>query len=254
MIGESWGEAGLVLRAGIGFALGAVIGSWLAVMLIRWPVGRSSLSGRSSCDDCAKTLRMRELVPILSFAIARGRCGGCGAPIDRRHPAMEVAAGLVGVVAVLAHPWPLLMVTAAFGWWLLLLAALDLEHHWLPDRLTLPLIPLGLGAAWLGVGPELDDRLMGAVIGYGVLALLALGYRYLRGREGLGGGDPKLFAALGAWLGWQQLPLILLGASLTGLAVLALRRARGGRIAATDALPLGTLMALVAWPLWLVSV
>ena len=99
----------------------------------------------------------------------------------------------------------------------------------------------------------LEERLIGAAAGFLALALIAFAYRRLRGREGLGGGDPKLLAAIGAWLGWQQLPFVMLGAGLLGLAAVLLRAARGETIAATDRLPLGTLMALAAWPIWLIS-
>ena len=165
-----------------------------------------------------------------------------------------MTAAIVGFVAFQAHPPGIAWISALFGWWLLILAGLDLEHHWLPDRLTLPLIPLGLAAAWAGAGPPLDSRLIGAAAGYLSLAALALAYRLLRGRTGLGGGDPKLLAGLGAWLGWHQLPFVLLGAGLLGVTALLLVQLRGRRIAATDRLPLGTLMALIAWPIWLVSV
>jgi leader peptidase (prepilin peptidase)/N-methyltransferase len=207
--------------------------------------------GRSRCDRCGETLRASELVPILSYLIARGRCRRCGAAIDGRHLFVELGAALVGAVAMLAYPGIAGLVSAIFGWWLLILAALDAEHHWLPDRLTLPLIPVGLLAGLIDVGPPLDQRLLGAAAGLAALMLIALAYRRLRGREGLGGGDPKLFAAIGAWLGWTQLPFVLLGAGLLGLAAVLLVRLRGPTMTATDRLPLGTLMALVAWPLWL---
>lgn len=164
---------------------------------------------------------------------------------------MELAAGLVGAIALYAHPGPAGLVSAVFGWWLLLVGALDGEHHWLPDLITLPLILVGLLVAWLGVGPSLEPRLIGAALGFGVLALIALGYRAVRGRQGLGGGDPKLLAALGAWLGWPQLPFVLVGAGLLGLAAILLARLRGRSVGASDRLPLGTLMALAAWPIWL---
>ena len=113
---------------------------------------------------------------------------------------------MIGLVAALAHPLPLGLVTAVLGWWLLLPAALDLEQQWLPDRLTLPLIPLGLAAAWAGFGPPLAERAAGAAIGWAALALIACSTACLRGRDGMGGGDPKLFAAIGAWLGAWNLP------------------------------------------------
>jgi leader peptidase (prepilin peptidase)/N-methyltransferase len=235
-----------------GFVLGAIIGSFLAAALIRWPEGRSVTKGRSQCDSCGKTLSPRDLVPILSWFLVRGRCRHCGAVIDRKHLAVEAGGALIGLTAILAHPLPAAVFTAVFGWWLFLLAALDVEHQWLPDRLTLPLIPAGIAVAWLGIGPPLDERLMGAAAGFASLALIGWAYRQLRGREGLGGGDPKLFAAIGAWLGWQQLPFVLLGAGLLGLVSILLMRLRGHSVTATDRLPLGTLMALAAWPIWLI--
>lgn len=241
-----WGIAAIVL--------GAVIGSFLAAILVRWPEGRSVARGRSHCDSCGKVLGAAELVPILSWFLVRGKCRGCGAAIDKRLLAIEIGAALIGLTAILAHPLPAAVFTAVFGWWLFLLAALDIEHQWLPDRLTLPLIPAGLAVGWAGIGPELGDRLIGAGAGFAALAAIGWTYKRLRGREGLGGGDPKLFAAIGAWLGWAQLPIVLLGAGLIGLAGVAAMRLRGAEVKATDRLPLGTLMALAAWPIWLLLV
>jgi leader peptidase (prepilin peptidase)/N-methyltransferase len=240
------------LPAAGGFLIGAIIGSYLAALLIRWPQGRSASRGRSACDRCGRTLGPRDLVPILSYFLARGRCRRCGGEIDRRHLAIEAGAALIGLTAIFAHPIELAVATAIFGWWLFLLASLDIEHHWLPDRLTLPLLPAGLVVAWIGLGPTLESRVIGAAAGFLSLAAIALIYRQLRGREGMGGGDPKLFGAIGAWLGWQQLPFVLLGAGLIGLAVILVMQLRGRAVAATDRLPLGTLMALAAWPIWLV--
>lgn len=235
----------------VGALLGAIVGSFLATVLIRWPQGRSALGGRSACDTCGASLKARDLVPIFSFLFARGRCRGCGAPIDPRHPGMEVAAAMVGGVALVAHGWPLGGVTALFGWYLLLIIALDTEHQWLPDLLTLPLIPLGLLVAWAGFGPPLIDRAIGALAGgIGLWSIAAL-YRVARGREGMGGGDPKLLAGLGAWLGWALLPFALLGAGVLGLIAALAMQLRGRPVKATTRLPLGALMALAAWPIWL---
>lgn len=238
--------------ATLGLALGAIAGSFVATLLIRWPKQESAVAGRSRCDHCATPLRPGELVPLFSYALQNGRCRHCGEAIDPRHFAVELAAALIGLLSVLAHPLPLALITALLGWWLLLVAALDLEEHWLPDALTLPLMPLGLIAAWLGFGPALAERAAGAAIGWAVLALIAWAYRRLRGRDGMGDGDPKLFGGIGAWLGAFQLPYILLGAGLLGLAAIALMRLRGEAVTATSRLPLGTLMAVSAWPIWLI--
>lgn len=211
------------------------------------------LRGRSRCDDCGAALGAAELVPLLSFLAQRGRCRRCGAAIDPIHPAVELAGALIGAFAFAVHDGAAGPVGALLGWWLLAIALIDLRHHWLPDALTLPLIVAGLAAAWVPVGPLLADRAIGAAAGFSVLAAIGLAYRMLRGREGLGGGDPKLLAALGAWLGWQLLPLVLVGAGLVGIAALLLKRLRGEAVAATDRLPLGSLMVLPAWPIWLVA-
>lgn len=237
----------------VGCVLGAIIGSFLATLLVRLPEKRGALGGRSVCDGCGKVLQPLNLVPILSFILARGRCRTCRAPIPPAHLGMELAAAATGAIAFVAQPMPLALVSAGFGWWMLLLLALDAEHQWLPDRLTLPLIPFGLIAAWAGLGPPLLDRVIGAAAGGLGLWLIGALYRALRGRDGLGGGDPKLLAAIGAWSGWMQLPFVLLGAGIIGLAVALWMRARGRELTATTRLPLGAFMAVAAWPLWLVA-
>jgi leader peptidase (prepilin peptidase) / N-methyltransferase len=232
--------------------LGAVAGSFTATMLLRWPAGRT-VGGRSACDGCGRALGPLELVPILSFLLSRGRCGACGSRIARRHLAMEVGSALTGGAALWLQPNLAGLVTALLGWWLLLIAAIDLDHHWLPDKLTLPLLAAGLGDAAFGIGPMLADRLIGAAAGFVVLAAIRTGYRLWRGREGMGGGDPKLLAAIGAWLGWQSLPLVLVGAGLAGFAFILATHVRGGEVRMESRLPLGTLMAVAAWPIWLLA-
>lgn len=253
MTGDIAAYLPLPLLGAAAFLLGAIVGSYLATILIRWPQGRSAIAGRSACDSCGRPLGPAELVPILSFAASRGRCRRCGAAIDPRHAVMEIAAGLVALASVLIHPLPIAAATMLLGWWLLLIAALDAEHQWLPDALTLPLIPIGLAVGWAGMGPPLLDRAIGAAAGFAVLAGIAFLYERVRRREGLGGGDPKLLAAIGAWLGVLALPFVLLGAGLMGLAAVAAMRLRGRAVGAATRLPLGTLMALAAWAIWLIS-
>jgi leader peptidase (prepilin peptidase)/N-methyltransferase len=253
LLADSLLAASLTVRLAIGAISGAIVGSFLGVILARWPEGRSVVRGRSSCDACARPLSALDLVPILSFLALQGQCRACGTAIPPRHALMEIAAAGIGAASFAVHPGLAGFVTAMFGWWLLILGALDAEHHWLPDRLTLPLIGAGLAAALIPIGPVLLDRIAGAVTGFASLWLIGAAYRRVRGRVGLGGGDPKLLAGIGAWLGWQQLPLILVGAGIIGLASLALAHVCARPISATDRLPLGTLMAVAAWPIWLIA-
>ncbi|WP_439532472.1 prepilin peptidase [Polymorphobacter sp.] len=229
-----------------------ILGSFIAALTWRWPRGESIAHGRSRCDSCDATLGAAELVPVLSFVLGKGRCRHCDAPIPRRHLAIELAAAAMVFLALLVAPGLAGVALAGFGLALLTLAILDVEHFWLPDRLTLPLIAAGLGlGAWMP--PSLAERLIGTVAGFACLALIAIAYRLVRGREGLGGGDAKLLAAIGAWLGWVPLPFVLLGASLLGLVLALLARLRGRSVVADTALPLGALLAAAAWPLALLQ-
>lgn len=237
----------------LGGVLGLVAGSFLATLVIRWPQGKG-LGGRSSCDSCGTALAARDLVPLLSFAAARGRCRHCGAAIPSQHLQLELTAGAVGALALFVAPGPVGLAGALFGWLLLALLALDLDHFWLPDRLTFPLLALGLV---LGNGTP-TQRIVGALVGGGGFLLLALAYRRLRGREGLGLGDAKLMAGLGAWLSPAMIgPLILLSA-LAGLAFAFVRARRSGGAAGmgkamTVRVPFGACLALTAFPLWVVE-
>ncbi|HEX8058195.1 MAG TPA: prepilin peptidase [Novosphingobium sp.] len=243
------------IGAGIGVLFGVVIGSFLATVYLRWPAGQSAAGGRSRCDGCGTPIAARSLVPLLSFALQRGRCAACGVRIDLVHPVMELAAAVIGGLAgaIFADRPIEAAACAVFGWQLLLLAMLDLGHRWLPDRLNLMLVGTGLAFATLGGLEMLRDGLVGAIAGYGVLASVRWLYRRLRGREGLGGGDPKLFAAIGAWLGWAWLPWVLVGASFAGLGAAALLALPHRRFPSDMRLPLGTLLALAAWPIWIAA-
>ena len=142
---------------------------------------------------------------------------------------------------------------ALSGWLLVALAALDLKHFWLPDRLTGSLVLVGIASGLTGLAPSMLDRAIGAVAGFVTLAFIAAAYRRLRSREGLGGGDPKLLGAIGAMLGWQALPFVVLGASSVGLLFVGLQLANGRRVHAADRLPLGALLAFAAFPLWMLQ-
>jgi len=231
--------------------LGLVLGSFIATVTIRWPEERSALRGRSACDGCGKSLTARELVPVASFLLQRGRCRGCGAPIHPSHFVTELAGMGIGIAAGLAMPGIGGIAGAVFGWLLLTLAALDLAAFWLPNVLTGALAALGLATGLLGIAPPIDVRLIGGIGGYAALAVVAAGYRLARGRQGLGGGDPKLFGAIGCWLGWQALPLVLLAAALIGIAAVLGFMMGGRKVTGTDRLPFGVMLAAAAFTVWI---
>lgn len=237
------------LAALIGALAGAIAGSFLSTIILRWPEGRSVMRGRSACDGCGRTLGARDLVPLLSAMIQRGRCRICGARIDSLHGRVEAACAIIGALAIGGLPDLGGIAWALLGWLLLTLALLDWRHFWLPDALTLPLAFLGFTVGMWATDVSMTDRIIGAATGYGALFVIALGYRVLRGRDGLGLGDAKLLGALGAWFGWQALPFILLIASLLGLVVMLFTGRAKQR---TARVPLGTFLALAALPAWII--
>jgi leader peptidase (prepilin peptidase)/N-methyltransferase len=232
----------------IGGVAGAILGSFLATLILRWPQGRGVAQGRSACDGCGRVLGVRDLVPLLSALMQRGRCRTCGAAIDPLHGRVEAGCALIGAQAIGGMPDLGGIGWAVLGWMLLTLAVLDWRHFWLPDALTLPLAFLGLTLGMWATDVVLIDRIVGAAVGYGALLAIALGYRALRGRDGLGLGDAKLLGALGAWFGWQALPFILLIAAVAGLLVMLVTGRVRDRMARV---PLGTFLALAAVPGWI---
>jgi leader peptidase (prepilin peptidase)/N-methyltransferase len=230
--------------------LGAIFGSFIAALVVRWPQGRSVITGRSACDGCERTLTPVELVPILSALWLRGRCRTCGARIDPVHWQVELAAAGIGAASGLLLPGAAGAASAVFGWLLLALAVIDARHFWLPDRLTLVLALGGIAVGVMGIGPGLTDRLIGGAAGFAVLWSIGASYKALRGREGLGGGDPKLLGAIGLWVGWRLLPIVVVLASMAGLGVVLFWLLTGRGAARDDRLPFGTLLAIGAYPLW----
>ena len=186
----------------------------------------------------------------LSLRLPHGETGA--RPSSRRSALMALAGAGIGVWAALAQPTPLAAaLTALLGWQLLLIAVIDAEHFRLPDQLTLPLLATGGLAAVLLDHTAPLDAVIGAAVGFAGLWLLAFAYRRLRGREGLGDGDPILLAAGGAWIGWIGLPSVLLWASAAGLSFVAARVLIGRRVSVTDRLPFGPCLAAGIWLTWL---
>lgn len=224
------------------------VGSLLGVLIRRLPAGLPVAMARSCCEACGVTLGARDLVPVLSFAVLRGRCRRCGTGIAPFHWHVEIAAVLVPLSALAAGlEGAALWAASGAGWTLLALAWIDAEWMILPDVLTLPLLAAGLAAVWWFDVEALSDHALAAGLGWLALWAVAAGYRRLRGRDGLGEGDAKLLGALGAWVGLAGLADVLLGAALTGLAWAGLLRLRGRAMSATTALPFGPFLALAGW-------
>lgn len=235
-----------------GALLGVIFGSFIATVVVRWPQGRSVARGRSACDRCGRELGPARLVPLLSYVWQRGRAACCGGRIDPIHPVTELLAGAIGAISFgLVSDLPTAIASAVFGWLLLTLALLDLRHFWLPDRLTATLALCGVAVGLAELTPALVLQLVGGAVGFLLLSGVRLGYRRLRGREGMGGGDPKLFGAIGLWLGIRTLPLVLFGAAILGLLAGLAMLLAGRRMGATTRLPFGPFLALSAWTMWI---
>lgn len=222
--------------------LGLIVGSFLNVVIHRLPrilkaewtqqcrellhleaapvieaAGYSLASPRSHCPECGGAIPAWHNIPLFSYLLLRGRCRHCNAPISLRYPLVELATALLSALIAWRFGFDWTMAAALLlTWSLIALSFIDWEHQLLPDQITLPLVWVGLLVNQQGLFTDLDSALLGAVIGYLFLWSLFHLYRLLRGREGFGYGDFKLLAALGAWLGWQSLPLIILMASLAG--------------------------------------
>ncbi len=225
------------------------VGSFISAIGDRLPQGRAVILDRSRCESCAKQLRWHELIPIWSWIVQAGTCRHCGARIGWAVLCAELCALGLAVWALLVLPSAALLPGVVFGWTLLLLAILDFKTMRLPDSITLPLLVAGVATAVILVPAELADHLLGAVLGYSSLFLLAIAYETVRGRVGLGGGDAKLFAAIGAWIGWPGLPSVLLISGFAGLTYAFLRGR--GRLRPHDRIPFGPALALGGWIVWL---
>lgn len=238
--------------------LGAIIGSFLGAALVRLPMGRSVVVGRSACDGCGRTLSVWELVPVLSFAVLRGKCRTCDARIGGWQIACELGGAGVAVGAVAFAAEDAVLAAMLLGWQLLLLGLLDLRHLWLPRVLTglLALSGLAVAAAraWFaqGIGP-LVHAAAGGILGFAILWLIARAYERVRGRTGMGAGDPPLLGAIGLWLGPLCVVQTMLGASVAGLLAAIVMLVSKRSIASDTALPLGTCLAVTAWPLFLMQ-
>ena len=202
----------------------------------------------SHCPHCNHRIRWYENVPVVSWALLKGRCSGCKTAISKRYPIIELLTALVAGLCAWRFgydPWLIFMLYGSFT--LLALAVIDLDTTLLPDDLTYPLLWAGLLAAVLGISPvSLSDAVIGAMAGYLALWSLYWVFKLLTGKEGMGYGDFKLLAALGAWLGWQYLPVVVLLSSVVGL-VFAVSMMASGSVKRDQGIPFGPYLAIAGW-------
>lgn len=235
-------ETSPLVWSAIALLLGLLVGSFLNVVIYRLPVMMQrewetqcaelsrqpappqepfNLSTpRSRCPHCQHAITALENIPILSYLFLGGKCRGCGAAISVRYPLIEALTGILsGIVAWhFGFSWPCLG-ALLLTWSLISLTFIDLDHQLLPDKITLPLLWLGIIFNLFGQFTDLTSSVVGAIAGYLVLWSIYHLFRLITGKEGMGYGDFKLLAALGAWLGWQYLPMIVLLSSLVGAVV-----------------------------------
>lgn len=226
------------------FAVGAVVGSFLNVLIYRLPRRLSIVRPRSACPGCGTPIAWYDNVPVLSWLLLRARCRSCRASIPVRYPLVELAAAAAGLLAY--HRFGLTVLgceVAIFAWVTIALGLIDLEHQILPDLLTYPSIAFGLVASWLGGLVDLRQSAAGAAFGALVLIAVIYLYRWLRHEDGMGWGDVKYLAAIGAVVGLQRCVWVLLLASVVG-ALLGIGLIALGRGSSKTALPFGTFLAL----------
>ena len=208
--------------------IGLVIGSFLNVIIYRGPAwwgliddtDRGTLLGpRSHCPGCGHLIRSWDNIPLFSYVALGGKCRDCGFRIPLHYPLVETLGSVAALLSFLLYgPTTTALAFAVLSWTLIALAMIDLQTGYLPDALTFPLIFLGLAVNSSGMFVPLNHALIGAIAGGGAFWLVSTTYLALRKRDGLGLGDAKLLAALGAWFGWLSLPLIVLIASMSAIA------------------------------------
>jgi len=252
------------------FVLGAVIGSFLNVVILRLPAmmqqtWRSdcevfleiepsekteslTLSKPAShCPSCKTPIKPWHNIPIVSWLALRGKCNSCGTRISGRYPLVELATALLSLAVATQFEFGAALGLALIATWALIaLTVIDADHQLLPDDITLPLLWLGLIANALGVFTDLESALWGAVFGYGSLWSVYWAFKLTTGKEGMGYGDFKLLAALGAWLGWQALPMIILMSSLVG-AIIGLAMMALAKLGRGQPMPFGPYLAIAGW-------
>ena len=262
-------ESAPLLYAGV-FIFGTAIGSFLNVVILRIPPQleydwqcqcRELLEldkgdekrppgiiiSRSRCPECGHGIKAWENIPMLSYLLLRGKCSACKDRIPLRYPAVEFLTGILFVITIWHFGPNLQGVTALFLTAMLVaMAGIDIDHQLLPDNMTIPLMWAGILISFWSVHAGLVSSVTGAIAGYLILWSVYHLFRLLTGKEGMGYGDFKLLAALGAWMGWQMLPLIVLLSSVVG-AVVGMVLIGTGRLRKDKPMPFGPFIAAAGW-------
>lgn len=257
---------------GAAVVLGLILGSFLNVVIYRLPImmerdwkqecrlilelpesGQQTtetfnlVQPNSRCPQCNAAIKPWQNVPVLSYVLLGGKCASCSKPISVRYPIVEAVTGLLsGIVAWQFGFTATTLAVLFFTWALIALTMIDVDHFLLPDQITLPLLWLGLVVNCFGLLAPLEDAVWGAVAGYLSLWSVYWVFRILTGKEGMGQGDFKLLAALGAWMGWQYLLMIILLSSVVG-AVIGIALIAAGSKGRDTHIPFGPYLACAGW-------
>ena len=204
----------------VSFTFGAVVGSFLNVCICRMPKGESVVSPPSHCPRCDYRIRWYDNIPLFSYLLLRGKCRGCGTHISMQYPLVELLNGLL-TLALFLKFGPTLSFLALFLFCsaLVVITFIDLEHQIIPDEISLSGIVIGFVFSFFLPWQTWLNSLLGILLGGGSLLLVAYAYQWLTGKEGMGGGDIKLLAMMGAFLGWKSIPFIIFSSSLVGSVV-----------------------------------
>ncbi len=228
------------------FVFGSVIGSFLNVVILRLPErDQSIIVPPSHCPVCKEQLRWYDNVPLLSYLFLTGKCRRCRSPISWQYPVVELLAAVLAVVLWMYYPWYIFIIRYIFVCSLLVIIWIDIRYQIVPDLITIPGTLIGFCLAFLNPILYWFDSALGIIIGGGIFYLVALIYYLVTKRQGMGGGDIKFMAMIGAFLGWQSLPFVIFASSLigslVGLVAMAKQR-KGGQ----TVIPYGPFLALAA--------
>ena len=202
---------------------------------------------RSRCPNCQHAIKAWENIPLISYLLLGGRCKACQKPISLRYPSIEVLTGILSLVVVLHFGYSAQLIPALLlTWALVALSFIDFDHQLLPDDITLPFLWLGLLCNLFGLFTHIYSSVIGAIAGYMILWLIYITFKILTGKEGMGHGDFKLLALLGAWMGWEILPLTIILSSLCG-AIVGISLIVFASHDRKKAIPFGPYLSMAGW-------